>query len=268
MKKSFWLFLTLPLAVVLLAGGIVFLKPKNSGTPREGIVSLLPSNTEILFELGAGTRVIAVGNYCNWPPEAENIKKIGDSFSADIELIYNLRPATVYLPETARDLSMRLNALNIPNITIPDAKSAAAIYDNIELIASNEGIDASALLAELQKYTAEKPAVKTRAFLELDNDLWTTGGQSFVSDLIEYAGAVNIFKDIEAGYFQPALEAVLARRPDIIISIKPKHNENDYLPRELKKLKIIRLNPDIYARPAPRALKAIPELAAKIYESI
>jgi len=265
MKKSFWLFLIVPLAIALLAGGIILLKPKNQYAPQGGgIVSLLPSNTEILFELGAGKRIVAVTNYCNWPPEVKNIRKVGDSFAAAVETIYTLRPAVVYMPETVQELKMRLDALNIPNISIPDAKNAAAIFDNIKMIAAREGLNAAPLLEELQKYTAKKPAAKTRVFIALDNGLWTSGGQSFVSDLIEYAGMENIFKDIDAGYFQASLEAVLARKPAIIINIKHRHDEKDYIPNELKKLKVIRLDPDIFARPTPRAVRAIPSLAAKI----
>ncbi|MDR1123519.1 MAG: helical backbone metal receptor [Elusimicrobiota bacterium] len=268
MKSYLKLFLFSLAAVLLLAAGIFVLRQKTAaaGAPAlpvgGGVVSLLPSNTEILFELGAGGRVIAVSNYCTWPEEVKNIAKIGDSFAADSEAIYRLRPAMVYLSQTAEALQMRLAGLGVPYTAVPDALTAADIYDNIALIAAREGLDAAPLLKNLPPRGAPKPAVKTRAFIEIDDDLWTTGGQSFVSDLLEYAGIENIFKDTAAGYFQTSAEAASAARPDIIVSVK--HRSGGYLPAGLHGLKVIRLDPDIFSRPTPRALRAAALLSAQI----
>ena len=267
MRSYLKVFLFALSAVLLLAGGAFILRSKTSfaapALPKGGgIISLLPSNTEILFELGAGGRVIAVSNYCTWPPQVKNIAKVGDSFAADSEAIYKLRPAMVYLPQTAEALQMRMAGLGIPFTAVPDARTAADIYDNIALIAAREGLDAAPLLAALPPRGAPKPAPKIRAFIEVDDDLWTTGGQSFVSDLLEYAGIENIFKNIAAGYFQTAAEAVAAARPDIIISVK--HRDGGYMPAALAGLKVVRLDPDVFSRPTPRALRAASGLRAQI----
>jgi len=256
------------LAIVLLAGIFIYKARRQSFFgPGGGVVSLLPSTTEILFELGQNN-ITGVGTFCNWPPQTENIQKLGDSFSADVEAIYALRPARVYITASEFDLKTRLENLNIPAVAIADARSIEDTYNNIEFIAAVEGLDAAPLINELKKYAVSKPDKKIKAFIELDNGLWTTGGQSFINDLIEYAGAENIFKNTDAAYFQAPLEAILSQKPAIIISIKPRHLEGDYLPPELKKLKIIRLNPDIYARPAPRAIRSIPALKGMLNENL
>ncbi|MDR0734337.1 MAG: helical backbone metal receptor, partial [Elusimicrobiota bacterium] len=226
-----------------------------------GIISLIPSNTEILFELGA-ENIMAVSDFCNWPPETKNIQKIGDSFATDSEAIYRLRPAMVYVPQTAEALQSRLAGLGVPYTAVPDAKTVGDIYDNIALIAASESLAAAPLMATLPPRGAPKPAPKIRAFIEVDDDLWTAGGKSFVSDLLEYAGIENIFKNTSAGYFQTTAEAVAAARPDIIVSVK--HRSGGYMPAALAKLKIVRLDPDIFSRPTPRALRAVAKLAESI----
>jgi iron complex transport system substrate-binding protein len=267
MKANLKLFLFILSAFLLLAGGVFVLRYKQAsfaeaGASGGGVVSLLPSNTEILFELGAGGRVIAISDYCTWPPEVKNLAKIGDSFASDSEAVYRLRPAMVYVPQTAEALQSQLAGLGVPYTAVPDAKTVADIYDNIALISARESLDAAPLLSTLPPRGAPKPAPKIRAFIEVDDDLWTAGGESFVSDLLEYAGIENIFKNTSAGYFQTTAEAVAAARPDIIVSVK--HRAGGYMPAALAKLKIVRLDPDTFSRPTPRALRAV----AKLVESI
>jgi iron complex transport system substrate-binding protein len=261
MKKLLLLIFILP-----TISGVFIYKyktPEQKSVQSGGIISLIPSNTEILFELGA-KNITGVSNFCNWPQETEDIKKLGDSFAADTEAIIAMKPKMVYLSEDAQDLKMRLDNLNIPNSTIKNAKNIQDIYDNINFIASLENLNPAPLLLELKKYTLQKPQSKVKAFVEVDGGLWTIGKESFINDIIEYAGAENIFKDICASYFQATLEAVLKKNPDIIISIKIKSKEEDFLPQPLKNKKIIRLNPDIYARPTPRVVRNIPYLKAQI----
>ncbi|MDR0646281.1 MAG: helical backbone metal receptor [Elusimicrobiota bacterium] len=258
--------LLLLIFILLTISGVFIYKyktPEQKSLQSGGIISLMPSNTEILFELGA-KNITAVSNFCNWPPQTKNIKKIGDSFAADTEAIIAMKPKMVYLNEDARDLKMRLDNLNIPNHAITNAKSIQDIYDNINLIASLENLNPAPLLLELKNYAAQKPQHKVKAFVEVDGGLWTIGKESFINDIIEYAGAENIFKDVPTSYFQTTLEAVLRKTPDIIISIKLKSKEEDFLPQQLRNKKIIRLDPDIYARPAPRVIRSIPNLKTQL----
>jgi iron complex transport system substrate-binding protein len=257
------IFIISTLAVV---GFLIYTHLQNNSVKQVqtgGIISLMPSNTEILFELGA-QNITGVSNFCNWPPETKNIKKIGDSFAADTEALTVMKPKTVYISEDALELKMKLDALNISNTVVANAKNIQDIYGNIRLIAAAEGLNAQPLISELEKYAGQKPELKIKAFVEIDSDLWTIGGESFINDLIEYAGAENIFKDIKTSYFQTTTEAVLKRKPDIIISVKMRSNQNDFLPVPLQNKKIIRLEPDIYARPTPRAIRNIPLLKERI----
>ena len=65
-----------------------------NGTPQR-IISLAPSNTEILFALGLGDRVVGVTAYCDYPPEAQDKEKVGDYYGPDIEKIIALQPDLV-----------------------------------------------------------------------------------------------------------------------------------------------------------------------------
>jgi iron complex transport system substrate-binding protein len=278
--KSYKLYLAAFVLLGILAGGL-FLHTKTGGDNFDmpdfedatqedyeapgRIISLLPSNTEILFELGVKD-IVGISNFCNWPAETKNIRKLGDSFTADIEAILELNPGVVYIGQNAAVLEERLDELDIPNAVIPDAQNVKDIFFNIDLIAMYQGADSLPITDELQVYVKEKPAAKFKVFVEVDDGLWTVGGQSFINDLLEYAGAENIFKDSPAGYFQTSAEAVLKAGPDIIISLKPA-KKGGFLPKGLKEKKVIRLDPDIYTRPTPRAIRGIPDLAAKLNEA-
>jgi len=255
----------------LLLFGVYFYKQKlimgGPALAREGgIISLQPAVTEILFEIGAGDDVVAVSTFCNYPPAVKKLPKVGDSFSADMEAIVTLDPSAVYIGENSPELEARLEDLDIPTVIVPDAQSVPDIYFNITLIAMTQGKDADKLIASLQKAAGAKPSVKYRAFIEIDDGLWTAGSQSFISDLVEYAGLENIYKDVASGYFQVSLEDILKRNPDIIINIKTAFKRNNPLPKELQNKKAIALDPDIYARPAPRAIRGISHLKGKVNE--
>src|SRR5205823_1097262 len=78
------------------------------------IISIIPSTTEMLFAMGAGDRVIAVGTYDRYPPETQKLPRVGALIDPNVEQILQMRPDLVVVYGTQTELKRRLERANIP----------------------------------------------------------------------------------------------------------------------------------------------------------
>ncbi len=193
------------------------------------IISLAPSNTEILFALGLGDRVIGVTDFCDYPPEAVEKEKVGgpSGTSINIEKIIALQPDLILAEEVnGKDV---INTLEGLGLTIFAIKSTDLddLLDDIRTVGeitdkeaeANELTDqmTSKIRAVTSKTTWLLPSEKPRVLHILWHDpIYTSGQDTFINDLIEKAGGVNIFGDLE-GWPAVDIEALIARDPEVII---------------------------------------------------
>ncbi len=198
--------------------------------PAERVVSLAPSNTEILFAIGAGEQVVGRDQFSDYPVDAASTADIGSAFEAlNTELIVSLEPDLVLAAEI--NTPEQVNALEDLGITVyylNNPTTLEEMYDNLEIVAQLTGREAEAedLIESLQVRVAavdEKIApISSRpsVFYELDGTdpakPYTAGKSTFITLLIERAGGYNIASDIE-GYPQLSLEQVVAADPAFII---------------------------------------------------
>jgi iron complex transport system substrate-binding protein len=196
-----------------------------NGTPQR-IVSLAPSNTEILFALGLGNKVVGVTDYCDYPPEALNKTKVGGYSDPDIEKIVALHPDLVLAAYgTPMDVIITMVGLGL---TVYGIKTTDLddLLDDIRRVGeiTDKELEAQTLTSEMensiQAVTNETQELeqRPRVFYMLWHDpLWSAGSGTFIDELIQKAGGVNICQNI-TGYAQISLEDVLASNPEIIIT--------------------------------------------------
>jgi iron complex transport system substrate-binding protein len=196
-----------------------------NGTPQR-IVSLAPSNTEILFALGLGNKVVGVTDYCDYPPEALNKTKVGGYIDPDIEKIVALHPDLVLAAYgTPMDVIITMVGLGL---TVYGIKTTDLddLLDDIRRVGeiTDKELEAQTLTSEMensiQAVTNETQELeqRPRVFYMLWHDpLWSAGSGTFIDELIQKAGGVNICQNI-TGYAQISLEDVLASNPEIIIT--------------------------------------------------
>jgi len=198
--------------------------------PAQRIVSIAPSNTEILFAIGAGEQVVGRDKFSDYPEATKNVTNIGSAFEdLNTELIVSLKPdlvlaAEINTPEQVKaleNLGITVYYLNNPH-TLED------LYSNLETVAQLTGHEAQAatLIKTLKGRVAavdEKIApINSRlsVFYELDSTdpakPFTAGKDTFITLLIERAGGSNIAAELES-YPQMSLEQVVAADPDFII---------------------------------------------------
>jgi len=248
----------------------------------ERIVSTAPSNTEILFALGLGDRVVGVTEYCDYPEEAKEKEKIGGFSTVDIERIIALKSDLVLATQkTGNENIERLEELGIP-VAVLQPENLDGILEDIKLVGELTGTEdrAYALEAGMRErmeavYKKTRNLEKPKVFYVVWHDpLMSAGSETFISDLISMAGGVNIAQDI-VGYKTMSLETVVDRDPDIIIvSIGPgQHSTYDFLMEEkrlqdvsaAKNGRIYAVDQNIVSRAGPRIVDGLEEFAKFIH---
>jgi iron complex transport system substrate-binding protein len=191
------------------------------------IVSTAPSNTQILFALGVGDRVVGVNSLDDYPPEVAGIAKVGD-YQVNTEAVMALSPDLV-VGYSGNEEGLAPIQAGGAAVLIFDPKSVAGIYSNIEAIGAATGTSAAAValiddvktavqeIADAAAATGDKPSV----FYLVDNTLWTCGAGTFVDELLTLANADNaaaIPGDAATeSYYQTNAERLVAADPEVIV---------------------------------------------------
>ncbi len=194
------------------------------------VVSLAPSNTEILFAVGAGDQVVGVTQYCNYPPEAQDREQIG-GFSAktiSVEKIVALEPDLVLAAGAIHQPVIEaLEQLDVPVYAL-DPNTLDDVYTGIELVGRMTGHEEEAAqtveemkgsVAAVTEQVATIPQEdRLTVYWEVfDEPRMTAGPGTFTGQLIELAGGVNIFADVSEEYPQISDEVVIGRNPAVIM---------------------------------------------------
>jgi len=242
------------------------------------IVSLLPSYTEIIYELGAGDKIVGVTNFCNYPEDVKNKQKVGDYLNPDIEIIYKLKPDIIFMGNWSNKIVDRFKNKNIKIVVLNNERNVSDIYDTIKTIGKYLKMEKESLkLVEKMKKEIKSLQIKKsyrKVYIEIDRDNWTCGSQSFISDVISISGGVNIFNDINKDYFRTNWEEVIRRNPDVVLICGQEVDEFIKRP-SVKQIaatrygRIYAINQkerDIFSRPSPRIVEMIKKLGKIINE--
>ena len=239
---------------------------------RPRIVSLSPAMTEIMFSLGAGDRLVGVTTFCDFPPAAKEITKVGDFSHPSIERIVGLKPdlVIVNLPEQNR-VKRELDKLKIKTF-VSAPSSLPELYG--ELLALGTALDlrpaAESLVAHMRaNLTPAATDEPRRVYIEISpRPLVTIGRTTFLNDLIALAGGVNIFADLDKDYPVVGQEAVIQRDPEVIIVLHPEDIRGRIGWQDIRAIRSGRvyqdLDPDELMRPGPRLVNGLARLKAII----
>jgi iron complex transport system substrate-binding protein len=199
--------------------------------PPQRIVSIIPSTTEMLFAIGAGPRVIGVGNFDRYPPEALTRAKVGGLIDPDVERIISLKPDLVVVYGTQTDLRTQLERAKIPmflyhHAGLPDIATTirelgARVGNSKESNALADRIEGD--IADVKKRVAGRPRPRTLIVFGRDAEtlrgIYASGAIGFLHDMLDAAGGTNVFADVNRQSIQTTSELAVARAPDVIIEI-------------------------------------------------
>jgi iron complex transport system substrate-binding protein len=203
---------------------------KFLGTPRH-IVSLAPSNTEILFAVGAGKQVIGRDSFSDYPLEAKSIEDIGGSMGKyNTEAILALHPDLVLASEiNPPELVNSLEQLGLTVYYLPNPTTLEGMYSNLETVGQLTGhrSEAVALVDSLKKRVAVVDAriaqlnYSPSVYYELDatdpTKPYTAGPGTFVDLLITRAGGTNVGRSLKGQWAQISLEQLVVDNPAVIV---------------------------------------------------
>jgi iron complex transport system substrate-binding protein len=199
------------------------------GAPApQRIVALAPNLSETLFALGLGDRVVGVGGFSTWPPEAAKKPRLGGLFDANLERIVSLKPDLAVLLPSEKDLADKLRPLGIDSILVPN-ETLADVERSFLVVAQRCGVPEAGerLAAEWRAGLAPKPLPgKPRVLVSAGRaegrlaDLLVAGPDTFYQELLDRLGAVNVFADAPVRYPKVSLEEVVARAPDVILELR------------------------------------------------
>lgn len=194
----------------------------------ERIISLAPSNTEILFAVGAGEQVVGVDSFSNFPEGVNERASVGTLRSPSYEVIVGLDPDLIIVTDITGDHGQRLLGLGYPVVHV-SPENLTEIYEGILLIGSMTGHrqKAEQVVNDMQMHVdqivntvsgvtdEQKPTV----FYEVWGDpLMTAGPGSFMHELIELAGGINIASDTGVAWPLFSLETIVERDPAVILT--------------------------------------------------
>jgi iron complex transport system substrate-binding protein len=239
------------------------------GMPQR-IVSLAPSNTEILFALGLGDKVVGVTDWCDYPPEALEREKVGAYDTPNIEKIAALNPDLIL---AAHGLPLEIiDALEDRALTVFGIKTTDLddLLNDIRTVGKISGEEAAANVLTSEMADRIQAVVdktkeleqRPRVFYVVWHDpLFTVGSETFIHELIEKAGGVNIFADV-TGYPVVSIEDVLARNPEVIItslwSFEWARNENLLEDTDARQNgRVYQVDDNLVQRPAPRIVNGL-----------
>jgi iron complex transport system substrate-binding protein len=260
--------------------------------PARQVVSLAPSNTEVLYAIGAWEQLVGRDEFSDYPPQAGEIANIGGGFGdLDLETIVSLEPDLVLASGLSpADQVQALEDLGLTVYVLPNPTDLEGMYANLRTAARLTGHEAEteALVEDLQARVAaveeklagvqERPLV----FYELDstepNAPWTSGPGTFIDTLIDMSGGRNLGAVLEGEWAQISLEVLVAEDPDVIVlgdytlgGVTPE----DVAAREgwqgiaaVQNGRVYPFDDDLVSRPGPRLVDGLEQMAQLLHPEL
>jgi len=217
--------------------GVAAAQPPRSTAPQVAtraatrIISLVPAVTEMLFAIGAGPHVIAVSSFDHFPAGVEALPRVGALLDPDTERILSLKPDLVVTYGSQTDLEVGLKRAGIRTYSyrhggVEDTLQTIRQLGPLTGTETGAAATAERLRARLdgiRRRVAGRGRPRTLLAFERQpgtlRTVYAAGGVGFMHDLLEVAGAANVFADMKQESVQPSQELLIARRPDVVVEL-------------------------------------------------
>ncbi len=205
--------------------------PAADRTPHR-IVCFIPAVTQMLFAIGAGPQVVAVGTFDREPPAVLKLPRVGGLLDPDTERILAMRPDLVVVYDGQRELQERLARAHIPMFVYKhgDVAGVMATMRKIGAVVGHarEADREASRLDERLRAIAGRVGGRSRPLTMLVfgrephtlNNIFASGGYGFLHDILRIAGGRDLFADVRRESVQPSLEDILARHPEVIVELR------------------------------------------------
>ncbi|MFF2753375.1 helical backbone metal receptor [Psychrobacillus sp. NPDC058041] len=272
---------TFPLTITDAVGNEITLEKAP-----ETIVSMMPSNTEILFALGLNDEIVGVNDYDDYPAEALEKEKIG-GIEFNVEKIVSMNPDIVFAHESmlgSGDAGLQqLRDAGVKVFVVKNAADFNETYTTIEQIGRATGklaeaqkiVEGMKVKVEEVKEKIAKVKTKKTVFVETSDvpDIYTPGKGTFMQEILNMVNAENIAADQE-GWFKIEPEEIVSRNPDVILvmysyvdgivdSVKARPGFDTI--NAVKNNEVVQVDENLTSRTGPRLADGLEEVAKAIY---
>lgn len=272
-----FLYRSLLAAFLLLAAPLSVAMTDDSGQqveltrPANRIVALTPHVTELLFAAGAGSKVVGVSAWSDYPAAAKGLPLIGDASRVDMEMLLRLKPDLVvgWASGTSPVVLRQIRQLGIP-VWLTEAGRVDDIARQIRQLGQLAGTQAVAEQAAgrfERDWRALQARYSSRPPVSVFYQIWpsppmTVSGRHFISDVVRACGGRNVFAELPLLTPTVSVEAVVQRNPQVIIASGAYTGEPGQwkswqgLPlAAVQKHQLHEIQPDLIQRPTPRLLQ-------------
>ena len=260
--------------------------------PAQRVVSLAPSNTEILFAIGAGAQVVGRDETSDYPAEALSLPTVGGWSGFSSESIVALHPDLVLAQGgglNSPELVASLERLGLTVYVLPNPPTIEAMYTNLETagVLTGHGTDATTLVDSLKRRVAAVDqkimplSYAPTVYYELDatepTKPYTAGPGSFVDLLITRAGGINIGAELQGQWAQISLEQLLVANPAIIILGDAAYGETPAKVAQrpgwgtlaaIQTDQVFPFDDNLVSRPGPRLVDGLEALAKLLHPGV
>ncbi len=240
--RHFWpLLLFVIIALIALSAYQPAETPPQASQSTNRIISLAPSITETLFALGLADNVVAVTDYCDYPPQVLSLPKVGGLINPSLEAIVALQPDLVIISSSQGKIVDQLQQLNI-NTLLTNNTSLSDIKQSISIIGerTQHQHQAQLLLADIEQTShiiSQKVAelARPRVMISIGHSLGTNhiktayiaGQHDFYNDLINLAGGINAYQSTLLKVPSISSEGIMQLNPHVIIDIFPEADDHN-----------------------------------------
>lgn len=241
--RRLWPLLLLVIISGALAARALWIHQANIDTDThtpERIISLSPSITETLYALGADDKLVAVTDYCDYPPQAKTLPSVGGYVNTNPERLLQYQPDLVILLKNQQQLRGQLMRLGI-NTLVVDNSRLAGIQEGIVQIgniveATEKAKDLVGqihqVITAVQSRVEGLPKVPTMIAIahyveseQLDN-VYIAGQNDFYNDLLELAGGQNVYQHPQIRIPAVTQEGILSLNPQVVIDVFPEPTDH------------------------------------------
>ena len=255
------------------------------GQPARRIVTLCPSNAEIVGALAAFDRVVACEDSSDWPPEVRERERLGPDLGPDLDRVAALAPDLAISSLSVPGMERVVTGLRVRGVPqrVLAPRSLADVMAEVELVGADLGLRAAAaavreqMLAERAALQARRPARPVRVYLEWwPRPMFSPGAACYSNELIGLAGGVNVFADRPGASVEVTPDELLRADPDLCFVswcgvAEAKLDPDNLISRPgLETLpaaragRVYRLDERFSGRPGPRMLEAARVMARAI----
>lgn len=232
-RRTLRTFLAFLMFLCVVCGQNVFVTLVAQERVATRIVSLVPALTEMLFAVGAGSQVVGVSSYDDFPPEVQSRPRVGALLDPDVERILSLKPDLVLMYGSQTDLQGQFARAGIRVYSYRHGGIGNVLQTIRELGAlSGHKVEGDRVTAQLQSRldavrTRVRGRPRPRTMLVMGRDamalrgVYVSAGVGFLHELLDVAGAEDVFADVKREGIQPSNETMIVRAAQVIIELHP-----------------------------------------------